>query len=170
MEARMPRHQNAGFTLVEVLIVVVIIAILAALIIPRLTIAPEKAKMAEGFQIIGTMHRAQQQYQDLTNTTGYLDISSGNGTRAPINPNNWTSLSLAIPEYKNYRYTCRASLPPLTNVCYAVRLVAGNDDPNNGYFGFDQNRTWFCYNGYVCPNGVTNQACAAGSMPCRWNQ
>lgn len=55
----------AGFTLVEVLIVVVIIAILAALVLPRMTGQIERAKLAEPIQMIGAMKRGAERAADL---------------------------------------------------------------------------------------------------------
>ncbi len=53
-----------GFTLVEVLIVVVIIAILASLIVPRMLAQTEKAKAAEALQMVGAIKRAAERYYD----------------------------------------------------------------------------------------------------------
>lgn len=55
-------RRNRGFTLIEVLIVVVIIAVLAALILPRMTAAGKRADAAEAMQMIGVMKRAVDQY------------------------------------------------------------------------------------------------------------
>ena len=51
--------RQKGFTLIEVLIVVVILGVLAALIIPRFLNAPEKAIVAEANQLLGSLIRAQ---------------------------------------------------------------------------------------------------------------
>jgi len=53
-----------GFTLVEVLIVVVIIAILASLIVPRMLAQTDKAKAAEALQVVGVIKRAAERYYD----------------------------------------------------------------------------------------------------------
>ncbi len=55
-----------GFTLVEVLIVVVIIAILASLIVPRMLMQTEKAKAAEAMQAVGIIKRAAERLYDFS--------------------------------------------------------------------------------------------------------
>lgn len=62
--------KQRGFTLVEVLIVVVIIAILAALILPRLTQQTENAYIAEAQNMLGTIRRAQINHCDISECTG----------------------------------------------------------------------------------------------------
>ena len=63
---QMKRFSNsrAGFTMVELLIVVVIIAILASLILPRFTDQTVKARMAEAINILGALRKAVLQYYD----------------------------------------------------------------------------------------------------------
>ncbi len=62
------KNMRKGFTLVEVLIVVVIIAILASLIVPRMLMQTEKAKAAEALQMIGAIKRAADRYYDFHGT------------------------------------------------------------------------------------------------------
>ena len=60
-------RDTKGFTLIELMIVVVIIGILAALAIPRFMRSTTKAKQSEAKQIlkqIYTMQRAYRQYYD----------------------------------------------------------------------------------------------------------
>jgi len=90
-----------GFTLVEVLIVVIIIAILASLLLPRMIAQPERAYIAEAQQLLGTIRRAQQTYMDLTSTSSYIGVTSSNST-------NWAKLGMSQPSSTAFTYSCGA--------------------------------------------------------------
>jgi prepilin-type N-terminal cleavage/methylation domain-containing protein len=90
-----------GFTLVEVLIVVIIIAILAALILPRFLTQPEKAMIAEAQMQLGALRRAQQSYADMSGSGQYLAITAGSSA-------NWNVLGLTFPANAKFNYSCPA--------------------------------------------------------------
>lgn len=56
------RRNNAGFTLVELAVVVVIIGVLAAFAVPRFLASVERSKAAEAFNYLATVHSAQERY------------------------------------------------------------------------------------------------------------
>ena len=58
------RDIQGGFTLAEVLIVVVIIGVLAATIVPRFALQKDKAKTTEAIGIMTDIHKAVLQYYD----------------------------------------------------------------------------------------------------------
>ena len=56
-------HKQGGFTLLELLMVVIIIAILASLALPQYIRATEKARSAEALQLAGAIRAAENRYK-----------------------------------------------------------------------------------------------------------
>jgi general secretion pathway protein G len=55
--------RNAGFTLIEVMVVVVILAILASIIVPKIMSRPEQAKMTKAKEDVLTLENALELYK-----------------------------------------------------------------------------------------------------------
>ncbi|MFZ5802578.1 MAG: prepilin-type N-terminal cleavage/methylation domain-containing protein [Candidatus Omnitrophota bacterium] len=58
------RRRGSGFTLVEVLIVLVIVAVLAAIMLPKLIGNFSKADVGEAREVLGTLRRAYLRFLD----------------------------------------------------------------------------------------------------------
>lgn len=100
----MLRGKNA-FTLIELMVVIVIIGILAALAIPKFNEASVKAKAAEAPTVLSSYDNAQLAYLAETNNLGEV-------TRLVIaNPENLNS--------KYYTYTDNASAGSITAAAHA---------------------------------------------------
>lgn len=85
-------RRSRGFTLIEVMVVIVIIAILAALIVPKVMSRPDEARVAAARQDIGAITQALKLYK-LDNmryptTEQGLQALVKKPTAAPI-PENW---------------------------------------------------------------------------------
>ena len=106
--------KKKGFTLIEILIVVVIIAILAALILPRFLAQPEKARIAEATQMLGAIMRAQQVQLDTQSPQGQNFVQVNSNATA-----NWGSLGMVQPNEANFRYSCAGGA---TLACVATRM------------------------------------------------
>ncbi len=57
------RKCNSGFTLIEVMVVVVIMAILAAIIVPKILSRPEQARIVKARQDIASIQNAMELYK-----------------------------------------------------------------------------------------------------------
>ena len=69
-------HNRKGFTLIELMIVVVIIGILAALAIPRFMKATAKAKQSEAKQLLKQIYTMEHAYRQANNTYGDNGLTS----------------------------------------------------------------------------------------------
>jgi type IV pilus assembly protein PilA len=84
------KNANQGFTLVELLVVVVIIGILAAIALPSFLAQTAKAKQSEARTYLGSWAKAQKAFR-----TDYGQFAS-----------DWTELSLGLgKETKDYKYS-----------------------------------------------------------------
>lgn len=71
------RNRKFGFTLLELLIVVIIVSVLASLAIPRFAKMTKKARSAEGVSIVGAFMTAEMLYYQErdTFTTAITDLA-----------------------------------------------------------------------------------------------
>ena len=110
MNTRLKKQK--GFTLIEILVVVVILGILASIILPRLLAQTERANIAEGQQMLGAIRTAQTRTMDLSQATGYLVLVNATAQ-------DWINIGLTAPAAGKYTYACTAG----TTACTATRVA-----------------------------------------------
>ena len=88
MHSRLKKRK--GFTLIEVIIVVIVVGIVASIAIPKMTTVVERMRAAEGVQILttllGAQNRFRQENNGFTNVMANLDVvisNSRNFTNPP---------------------------------------------------------------------------------------
>ncbi len=123
METRSPVNQR-GFTLIELMIVVVVIGILAALAIPRFLQATTKSKQLEAKQILLEIYKAQQTYKQ---TNGTYWISGGLIANVAA-PNAFFPLDVEIPSTARYSYSFTLETATMFTVQATVAAPGLDDD------------------------------------------
>ena len=114
--------KQGGFTLLELLIVIVIIGILALLIIPNITSAPKKARDTKRKTDVTTLRKGLEEYFVNNNVypAALTDLTSGS---APIVKTLPTDPKNASPYV--YSYT-----PANSNTTYTLTACLENDQDN----------------------------------------
>ena len=108
-------QRNSGFTLIEVLVTVAIIAILAAIAIPNYTSYVKRAQIAEAGAALLAMRTKMEQY--------FQDNRSYTTPGAPVVAPCAAGSSVPIPALKYFNITC----PVLTAATYTIQ--ADGTDP-----------------------------------------
>ena len=133
------KNSQKGFTLIELMIVVVIIGILAALAIPRFMRATTKSKQSEAKQILKqvyTMQQAYRQEKDLYWPTAALAFGSTAAGQTA-----WGGIGIEIGPTARYTYTMVAS-----SFTFIATATAGalDDDATTDVWTIDETGSLAC--------------------------
>lgn len=125
---RLSQKRNQGFTLIEIIIVVVILGILAAIALPKITGNIDRARAAEAFQtsslVAGAFQRCVDEHTGGLRTAATADVNNCAAWGAGINALNITDPSAVS---NNFTYTFTAAAGAAT----AITMTAQGKFNNN---------------------------------------
>ncbi|MDD3988390.1 MAG: prepilin-type N-terminal cleavage/methylation domain-containing protein [Candidatus Omnitrophica bacterium] len=105
--------RNGGFTLIELVVVIIIVGILAAMGFTQYTKMVEKGRTAEAKSVLGSLRTAQR--------ARYLEVGSYTAAISDLP----VEAPTACTTTHYYSYVCAA-----TGTCTATRCTAGGKTPN----------------------------------------
>lgn len=115
------KNRSLGFTLIELMIVVAVIGILAAIAIPSYQDSIRKGKRAEGRAALTELLQQQERYMTQRNT--YLAFSNTAGTTSPTSAATTFKVFSGDSSAKTAYYLSADACPTLT-ITECVRLTA----------------------------------------------
>ncbi|MCK4224174.1 MAG: type II secretion system protein [candidate division Zixibacteria bacterium] len=134
-----PGGQN-GFTLIELMIVVVIISILAAMAIPRFMRASVKSKQTEAKLILKQIYTMQRAYRQEKNI-----YYPGDGSTIVAQPaGTFASLYVEIMSPAYYSYSVTGDASTFLATAGSKSATGLDDDPTLDVWTMDQNGNLIC--------------------------
>lgn len=124
-------QRQQGFTLVEILIVLVIIGILAGLAIPRYVGATSKAKQVEAKQLLRQIYTMEQSYR-LEHDTFWIPPGGAKASRTASKA--FAAIGVEIMVQARYEYEIRGNADHFT----ATAIANIDDDPTLDTWTIDE--------------------------------
>jgi len=144
----MPHRHNKGLTLLEVLVVVAIVGILAAIAIPSYNSYITRARRSEAKTVLEQVRAAQEMWRA---ERGSYAIDDGNGT-AIAKLTNTMGVPATIPFY-NWTFTAQGG------TAFTARATPTGTQSSDGWLSIDQNGTKTDQDGRTYPDPL-----------CKWSK
>ena len=93
---RTKAKRNRGFTLLELLMVVIIIGILASIAVPQYFRVTERSRVAEGLQILATLRGSEIRWRAADPGNAYTTTLANLDITAPV-MNSWNAPTATLP-------------------------------------------------------------------------
>jgi type IV pilus assembly protein PilA len=156
-------RKQKGFSLIELLIVVAIILIIAAIAIPNLLRARMAANEASAVQAVKTINTAQIQYSSAFPQMGYAGSLAVLGGMSPCVPSQTTAClidsGLASGSKAGYNFTVVAQGgPPATSYYVTAVPIALNQTGTRSFCSFEDGVIRVQANGGSIPSEAACQA------------
>jgi type IV pilus assembly protein PilA len=132
----MRNRNNKGFTLIELMIVVVIIGILAALAIPRFMRSTTKSKQSEAKQLLKQIYTMQHAYRQEFNSYACNGV-----TASAAAPATFAVIGVDIGATARYTFVMTAGVNTFSCVATATNL---DDDGTNDVWQITDTGTLSC--------------------------
>jgi prepilin-type N-terminal cleavage/methylation domain-containing protein len=130
-------HRNSkGFTLIELMIVVVIIGILAALAIPRFMRSTTKSKQSEAKQLLKQIYTMERAYRQEYNVYGCLGVTADSAAQAAL-----AVIGVDVMANARYAYALTATASGFDATATATGL---DDDGTNDVWVIDETGNLRC--------------------------
>ncbi len=132
----MPRPgsaRRAGFTLIELMIVVAIVGVLAALAIPGFAAYIQRSRTTEAFTMLGEIRQRQESYR----------VEFGRYCAAQWNPAAYSSGGALQPWNNTMLDWAQIGASPDGPVRFQYRVLAGDPTGGSGVPGVDDGDFWF---------------------------
>ena len=124
-------RRSGGFTLIELMIVVVIIGILAAIAVPSYSSYMQRARRSEAQQLMLQLQNKQEQY--VLDNRAYSDNPGTGGLG--LSGNGWTCANAAAGACSNNYYDITAALVAGPPPGYTIAAVAKGGQLSDGNLG-----------------------------------